>query len=50
MVKVTKKFMDKKTKKVYRPGDEYEGAKNRIEELASLGYVETEEVKESDKK
>jgi len=42
MAKVIKKFIDKKTKRKYRPGDEYEGTKARVEELAKLGFVESD--------
>jgi hypothetical protein len=44
MAKVIKKFKDKNTKKVYRPGDEYENKdKKRIEELQKLGYLAASE-------
>lgn len=40
MVKVIRKFMDKNTKKVYRPGDEYVNKdKKRVEELQGLGFL-----------
>lgn len=50
MAKVIKKFVDKQTKKKYRPGDEYEGAKVRIEQLVKLGFVAAEGKKDEDPK
>ncbi|WP_017797570.1 hypothetical protein [Oceanobacillus kimchii] len=41
--KVIKKFKDKETKKLYKPGVYYEGSKQRIKEIADAGYLEVKD-------
>lgn len=47
--KVIKKFKDKETKKLYKPGKYYEGSKQRIKEIADAGYLEVKSKPESKK-
>lgn len=42
MARVLKTFRDKYSKRVYRPGDDYQGKPERLEELSKLGYVSYE--------
>lgn len=44
--KVIKEFLDKKTKKIYIVGSEYESDQKRANELIKLGFLKGEEKAE----
>lgn len=49
--KVTKRFRDRHTKKLFNVGDVFEGEKERVEELQKLGYLQKpkKQTKKEDK-
>jgi len=47
MAKVLKIFQDKDTKKIYKPGDSYEGNSKRIAFLVKKGFLEDEKEQKS---